>query len=315
MTADEPTTPDPCQPGRLPKWLKKPLVQSPQAQQVRGLLRQLGLNTVCSSAHCPNMAECFSRRTATFMILGQNCTRSCRFCAVGHDAPTPPRQDEPAAVAQAACEMGLRHVVVTCVTRDDLPDGGADHFARTIRALRAKLPDAIIEVLTSDFQGRHESIDTVLAAGPDIFNHNLETVGRLSPIVRPQADYRRSLEVLSYAARIGRAPASTDNLPKLYIKSGLMAGLGETPDEMRQAMRDLRQAGCDMLTVGQYLAPSAQHYPAQEFITPEQFERYRQDALTLGFLAVASGPFVRSSYNAQSVFQQRLCPPGDLPAP
>jgi lipoic acid synthetase len=321
-------------PKRLPQWLRKRLPAPPHTRQIAALLARLGLHTVCSSARCPNRAECFSRRTATFMILGDICTRSCRFCAVGHGQPAPPRADEPEAVAQAAAAMGLKHVVITCVTRDDLADGGAEHFARTIIAIRSRLPQAVSEVLTSDFAGKTSSIDTVLSANPDIFNHNLETVERLTPTVRPQASYRRSLSVLDHAKRASHGlsvspsrnhadttsgdPASRDpygqvrqgavaleNGKPLYTKSGLMLGLGETPDEILQAMHDLRTVGCDILTIGQYLCPSWAHLPVAEFVEPAQFELYRAKALAMGFAAVASGPFIRSSYNAQDLFEKR----------
>jgi len=285
-------------PKRLPPWLKRRLPARGAAGEVRRLLSDLHLATVCDGAHCPNISECYARGTATFLILGRKCTRSCGFCAIPTDErPAPPREDEPQAVAQAARRMGLRHVVITSVTRDDLADGGAEHFAKTIRAVRSELPEAVIEVLTPDFQGRHDAIDTVLAAGCDVFNHNVETVPRLYAEVRPQADYARSLDVLKHAkAGAGR---------KVHTKSGLMVGLGETDDEVTQVMRDLRSVGCDMLTIGHYLAPSADHAPVRRFVEPRQFDAWQVQAEAMGFVSVAAGPFVRSSYNAEQVYQKR----------
>ena len=275
---------------------------------VRQLLSELGLNTVCDSAHCPNMGECFERRTATFLIMGSRCTRNCRFCAVEHAIPEPLRADEPVAVAEASVRMGLRHVVITSVTRDDLSDGGAGHFARTIQAVRQRLVDSVIEVLTPDFGGDVNCIDTVIQAPCDIFNHNIETVSRLSPQIRPQADYGRSLAVLAHAAR--RA-AERKDAPRcaraLHVKSGLMVGLGETHDEVLATMRDLWSAGCRVLTVGQYLAPSPGHVPVSRFVEPQEFEQYRREALEIGFAAVASAPLVRSSYQADALASGLNC--------
>jgi lipoic acid synthetase len=269
---------------------------------MRHMLAELGLQTVCTGAHCPNLPECFHRGTATFMILGSTCTRACRFCAVEEADPGPPRDDEPEAVAEASARLNLRHVVITSVTRDDLPDGGAEHFARTVGAVRRRLPDAVIEVLTPDFQGDTEAIDTVLAAGPEIFNHNVETVPRLYPEVRPQAQYDRSLKALAYASSTRRSEGLAR---RLYTKSGLMVGLGETPDEVRGVLRDLRGADCDIVTIGQYLSPSAAHAPIARFVPPEEFEGLEQEAREMGFAAVAAGPFVRSSYQAEQLFASR----------
>ncbi len=273
---------------RLPPWIR---VRLPAAEQhyrvVHDALRAAGLPTVCESARCPNRQECFNRGTATVMILGDTCTRRCRFCAVKHGAPVPPAADEPARVAQLAVRLGLRYVVVTSVTRDDLPDGGAAIFAAVIRALHA-IP-VRVEVLTPDFQGQESSIAAVLAAAPEVFNHNLETVRRLQPLIRPQADYDRSLQVLRSAARLR---------PRTLVKSGLMLGLGENDAELRQALRDLLDNGCRALTLGQYLAPSRRHFPVARYVTPAEFENYRQFALQLGFAGVAAGPLVRSSYQA-----------------
>ncbi len=243
-------------PNHLPPWLKKRLRHDSRADEVRVILDELKLETVCLGAQCPNQSECFARGTATFMILGAVCTRTCRFCAIPTGELSSPREDEPQTVAEAAAKMGLSHVVITSVTRDDLPDGGAGHFAKTIRAVRSRLPRASIEVLTPDFQGQPRAIETVLQAGPDVFNHNIEMVPRLYPVARPQADYQRSLEVLQFASRF--APTKS---PKPRVKSGIMVGLGETSTEMSQVMRDLRDAGCEILTIGQYLSPSKDHLP------------------------------------------------------
>lgn len=290
-------------PGRkpLPPWLKKRIPSGGEAAKVHALLADLHLATVCSGARCPNLAECYARGTATFLILGETCTRSCRFCAVPTSPPQPPRQDGPQAVAQAAERMGLRHVVITSVTRDDLPDGGAEHFARTIQAVRDRLPDAVVEVLTPDFQGSRSSVEAVLTAGPDIFNHNVETVPRLYSQIRPQADYKQSLGVLAAAKEV-----ASDLKIKIYTKSGLMVGLGETDEELEQVMRNLRAVGCDILTLGQYLAPSSAHAQVQRFVEPERFAAWKAQAEAMGYAAVAAGPFVRSSYHADQVFDNAL---------
>jgi len=271
---------------RFPPWLRKRLPAGGASSEVRRVLSELGLNTVCMSAHCPNLCECFARGTATFMILGDVCTRNCRFCAVQGGAPAPPDPGEPARVAEAAARLGLTHVVITSVTRDDLPDGGAQQFARAIDAVRRRT-EATIEVLTPDFKGRSADVDTVLTAAPDVYNHNIETVPRLYPQVRPEADFERSLGLLRHVAE--RASA----------KSGLMVGLGETYDEVINVMNRLHEAGCLLLTVGQYLSPSEMHLDVAEFVTPEQFDAYAAAAERIGFTAVASGPFVRSSYHAE----------------
>ena len=284
-------------PKRLPAWLRRPIPLGAKASRVARTLDELNLATVCNGAQCPNRAECFACGTATFMILGQACTRNCGFCAVSHDSPKPPDPGEADAVARAAQRLGLKHVVITCVTRDDLPDGGAAHFAATITAVGARCPDAVIEVLTSDFQGNREAIATVVRTAPDIFNHNVETVPRLYPRVRPQADYQRSLDVLAAAGDLGAGGDRT-----LYTKSGLMVGLGETADEVRDVMRDLRDVGCAILTIGQYLAPSGQHLPVTRFVEPGEFDALAADARAMGFAAVAAAPFVRSSYLAEDLF-------------
>lgn len=278
---------------RLPTWLRKPRQHPDSVHELKSDLRRLNLHTVCESARCPNMHECFHRGTATFMILGNLCTRGCGFCSVPksrHPGALDP--DEPANVARMAADMRLRHVVVTSVNRDDLVDGGSEHFAETVRELRRALPDARVEVLTPDFQGDLGSVARVLNAGPHIFNHNMETVPRLYQRVRPQANYRQSLDVLQFAKRY-RADALT--------KSGAMLGLGETMEEVHQLMRDLRAANVDIVTLGQYLQPTRRNLPVAEFIPPAQFDAYRDYGLSLGFRTVFSGPLVRSSYMADLV--------------
>jgi len=286
--------------SRFPPWIRKRIPAGNGVSSVQGMLRQLGLATVCASAHCPNLHECFHRGTATFLIMGSVCTRACWFCAIEQADPGPLREDEPKAVAEACARLGLRHVVITSVTRDDLPDGGAAHYVRTIQAVRARLPGTVIEVLVPDFQGSTEAIATVLDAQPEIFNHNVETVPRLYQEVRPAADYGRSLDVLGQARRL----AGEKGLD-LWTKSGLMVGLGETAGEIRAVLHDLRAAGCDIVTIGQYLAPSAEHAPVARFVKPAEFAAWETEARTMGFAAVASAPFVRSSYHADQVFERR----------
>jgi len=258
-------------------------------------LEQMGVHTVCQSARCPNVGECFGRGTATFMILGEVCTRNCRFCVVDHGKPMPLDAEEPQRVAEAARWLGLRHVVVTSVTRDDLPDGGAAHFAATVAAVRERLPGATVEVLTPDFRGDRAAVQAVAAARPEVFNHNVETVPRLYPEVRPQADYQRSLRVLQWARVACRAQEAS---PGLVTKSGLMVGLGETGEEVAAVLSDLRGAGVDAVTIGQYLQPTREHYPVAEYVRPEVFQDYQRAALAMGFSHVLSGPLVRSSYHA-----------------
>jgi lipoic acid synthetase len=277
--------------AKHPPWLHLRAANPEAVQGMEERLRDQRLGTVCQSAHCPNLGECFSRGTATFMILGTVCTRRCRFCAVQKGDPTPPDLDEPERVANAAEAMGLQYVVVTSVTRDDLPDGGAGQFAATIRRIRARCPEALVEVLVPDFTGDPAAIDIVAEARPDVFNHNVETVPRLYESVRPQADYRRSLAVLARAAERG-----------LATKSGLMLGLGETSREIRETLVDLRRANCALLTLGQYLAPSDAHVPIHRYLTPEEFQRWGEIAKEMGFREVASGPLVRSSYRADEMF-------------
>ena len=275
---------------RLPEWLRITLPTSDSFARTRSLLDELKLHTVCESARCPNHWECWSKGTATFMIAGDRCTRACGFCAVSTAKPLALEADEPLRVAEATRRMRLRHIVITAVARDDLADGGADHFRRTIEMVRELNPGIVIEVLVPDFNDHDRSIETVLAANPHIFNHNLETVRRLTPGVRHRATYDRSLSVLrKVKARRGDT---------IYTKSGLMLGLGEQHDELLTAMRDLRAAGCDILTLGQYLQPTLKHLPVVEFVTPEKFAEYKIRAGELGFVHVASGPMVRSSYHA-----------------
>jgi lipoic acid synthetase len=286
LTAEGPTE------GRLPPWIRVRLSGSGTSDAVRHLLES-ALHTVCQGAQCPNQHECFNRGTATFMILGGVCTRDCLFCAVKTGVPQTVDPGEPQRVAEAAERLRLKYVVVTSVTRDDLPDGGAALFAATIGAIRARLPEARVEVLVPDFMGRERDLDTVLAARPDVFNHNLETVKRLQRTIRPAASYERSLGVLRWAAAAQ---------PKPVVKSGLMVGLGETDDEIGEAMLDLYRAGCEALTIGQYLAPSRRHAPVSRYVPPETFEEYARQGMAIGFRNVASGPMVRSSYHADRLF-------------
>ncbi len=275
---------------RIPEWLRLKLPTQSAFAQTRNLIHDLGLHTVCESAKCPNHWECWSKGTATFMIAGDRCTRACGFCSIDTSKPFPLEADEPARVAEAASRMGLRHAVITAVARDDLKDGGADHFRRTIEAVRAASPGIVIEVLVPDFNDKDEAIDIVLSARPEIFNHNLETVRRLTPQVRSRAKYDRSLSVLrKVKERAGDA---------IHTKSGLMLGLGETEEELLQAMDDLRGARCDILTLGQYLQPTLRHLPVEAFIPPAKFDEFGEIAREKGFLHVASGPMVRSSYHA-----------------
>jgi lipoic acid synthetase len=275
---------------RLPAWLRLPLPTSDSFARTRSLLDELNLHTVCESARCPNHWECWSKGTATFMIAGDRCTRACHFCAVTTARPLALEADEPARVAEATRRMGLKHVVITAVARDDLADGGAEHFRQTIEMVRKRNQGIVIEVLTPDFNDDDASIETVLSANPHIFNHNLETVRRLTPTVRSRATYDRSLSVLR--------KVKSSRGSNLYTKSGLMLGLGETEPELFQALDDLRHSGCDMLTLGQYLQPTLKHLPVVQFVTPEKFTEYGDRARDLGFAHVASGPMVRSSYHA-----------------
>lgn len=281
---------------RMPCWFLKPLPPAEQLHKVGGILSRLRLRSVCQSARCPNLGVCFAAGTAAFMLMGDICTRSCRFCAVTGGNPWPLEAGEPARVAQAVKELDLSHAVVTSVTRDDLSDGGAQHFARTITAIRTGSMSTTVEVLVPDFAGSAEAIKVIAAAKPDIFNHNLETVPRLYRDVRPQANYHRSLALLKTAKSLDR---------DLLTKSGMMLGLGEDEEELLTAMRDLRRAGCDLLTLGQYLRPSEQHLPVKRYIPPAEFARLADRGKEMGFRGVAAGPFIRSSYRAAELFQAR----------
>ena len=279
-----------------PPWLKRRLPTGPDYEQVKAFINKGGLHTVCQEAKCPNIWECFSKHTATFMIMGSRCTRSCRFCAVAHGPTAPPDPEEPARVAEAVHKMGLNYVVITSVTRDDLPDGGAIFFAQTIQEIRKQIPDALIEVLIPDFQGNRNALKTVLKARPDVLNHNIETVPRLYSTVRPEANYKRSLELLKQTGQYD---------PSIPTKSGLMLGLGERPDEINRTLEDLFKTGCRILTLGQYLQPSKQHLQVERFLPPEEFDSWEKTALEIGFSQVAGGPFVRSSYHAKELFQNK----------
>lgn len=281
---------------RLPDWLRVRAPRPNTAPDVQEAVGKRGLHTVCQSARCPNLNECWSKHTATFMILGDVCTRNCRYCAVGTGICDDVNPDEPRLVAVAAQELNLKHVVVTSVTRDDLPDGGAEQFARTILAIRELTPSVTIEVLTPDFQGDFEALRIVMNAKPDIFNHNVETVPALFPIARPQAVYIRSLDMLLEAK---------EQCPECYTKSGMMVGLGETEEQVISVMKDLREHRVDAMTIGQYIRPTQQHLAVAEYIHPDKFIAYKALAEQMGFLFVASAPLVRSSYNAAE-FSRRL---------
>ncbi len=282
---------------RKPSWLRKKILYTPQKHDVKEILRTLGLNTVCEEARCPNQSECFYHKRATFLILGDKCTRNCRFCSIekakkGEALEVDP--DEPERVAQAVKRLGLRYVVITSVTRDDLEDGGAEQFARTIYSIRKAVNNINIEVLTPDFKGSRKALDIVIGASPDVFNHNVETIERLYGKVRPQADFNRSLDVLKYVkGRDGN----------IFVKSGFMVGLGEEDDEVIELLKILKKTGCDAVTIGQYLQPTKWNLPVSRYVTPETFEFYRKEAVKIGFKYVASAPFVRSSYMAHEGFK------------
>ena len=278
---------------RKPEWLKV-RYNAEAVNEVAELMRDLNLNTVCKEANCPNLGECYRKHTSTFLILGSVCTRNCRFCNVTTGKPLPPDPDEPMNVARAAKKLGLRHVVLTCSTRDDLPDGGAEQFARTVRAIREVCPGTTVETLISDMKMNTDALDVVIAAHPEVLNHNVETVPELYAAVRPQAVYERSLEVLRYCKQIR---------PEARTKTGFMVGLGETDDQISRLMDDVLATGCDILTIGQYLQPSPQHYPLARYVTPEEFARYKELALSKGFKYVASAPLVRSSYRAAEALE------------
>lgn len=289
-------SPDPVADSRdrKPAWLRKRLALTGPYHEVRALLHHAQIHTVCQEARCPNQWECFSQKTAAFLILGAQCTRRCGFCAVGHGLPDPPDPEEPDRIARVVCTLALRYAVVTSVTRDDLPDGGAAVFAQTVEAIRARAPDTEVEVLIPDFQGKTSSLETVLRAEPSVLNHNVETVPRLYDRVRPGADYRRSLSVLRH---------SSASAPHLPVKSGMMLGLGETDDEILQTLDDLLTSGCTMLTLGQYLRPAPHLVPVAHYVPPEEFQVWQEKALSLGFHKVAAGPWVRSSYHAHELYR------------
>ena len=280
-----------------PPWLKKRIPPFQDLQRVRSILNETDLHTVCEEARCPNLGECFSRGTATFLILGKMCTRNCGFCAVEHDAPAPPDETEPERVGQAVKKMDLQYVVITSVTRDDLPDGGALLFAKTIRAIRALNPKIKIEALIPDFKGDLNSLKAVLNECPTVLNHNIETISRLYTEVRPQAGYQRSLDLLR---------RSKEGYPFIPTKSGFMLGLGETQVEVLELLRDLREVECDFLTIGQYLQPRRHRLPVARYISPEEFGRYKKIGEEMGFKSVASGPLVRSSFHASQMFESQI---------
>lgn len=279
---------------RYPEWLRKQLPKARHNQDIRLVLGDTAIHTVCESALCPNRGECFSKKTVTYMILGNSCTRTCRFCAVNKLEPEVLNPEEPRLVAESAKKLGLQHIVITSVTRDDLADGGAAHFAKTIQAVRAALPGATVEVLIPDFQGNTEALDTVLSAQPDVLNHNVETVDRLYSKIRPQAQLTRSLNLLKYAKTNSRS----------LIKSGFMVGLGETDEELQYLLAQLQSAGVQVVTIGQYLAPSKDHAPVARFVDPQLFSEYKQYGENIGIPYIFSGPFVRSSYMAAEVLMK-----------
>lgn len=274
---------------RKPEWMRVKLSSTKHLNKVNNLLHQYNLNTVCQAANCPNRLECFSSKTATFMILGKECTRHCKFCNVTAGKPQALNQEEPENVAKAIKDLGLKHAVITSVTRDDLIDQGANHFSKTVRAIRNHNPETSIEVLTPDFNGHEDLIKIVVDSKPNVYNHNIETVARLYDTVRPEASYKQSLDVLRIIKKID---------PKMVTKSGIMLGLGESKDEVIQTLRDLRLAGCDIVTIGQYMQPSKDHIEMVRYVHPDEFKAYETIAKELGFSAVASSPLVRSSYKA-----------------
>jgi lipoic acid synthetase len=277
---------------RLPEWVRRTVLNTEDNRRVRTILKEQKLNTICESGRCPNKGECWARGTATYLLMGPLCTRTCKFCSVNKGMPGPLDADEPERVAEASKQMGLRHVVLTSVNRDDLPDQGASHFALTIAALKRAIPNVAVEVLTPDFQGRVDCIKIVLDAEPVVFNHNVETVPRLYRTVRPGSKYKRSMQVLADAKAIA---------PHIPTKSGLMLGLGETEEEVKAVLQDFRSVDCDFLTLGQYLRPSRDQLPVHKYVTPEEFETWAQYAWSLGFKMVHSGPLVRSSYHAEEL--------------
>jgi len=277
-----------------PPWLKQRLPVGFICEEVSTLINNAKVHTVCQEAQCPNIWECFSRKTATFMIMGDHCTRNCRFCAVANGPNRFPDPEEPLRIARMVQNLSLDYVVITSVTRDDLPDGGASFFVRTVKEIRRKVPHALIELLTPDFQGNKDALRSIAEVRPDVLNHNIETVPRLYTIVRPEAAYRRSLDLLKHVATFDST---------IITKSGLMLGLGEHPDEILNTLKDLLDAGCQLVTIGQYLQPTKAHLPVERYIPPKEFNDWRNVALEVGFAEVASGPFVRSSYHAKKLYQ------------
>ena len=282
-----------------PDWLRVEVEPSPALGRIRTVLRENRLATVCEEARCPNLPTCWGKGTATFMILGEICTRACRFCAVNHGKPLPPDPQEPKRLASAAKNLGLRYVVLTSVDRDDLPDGGASHFAFCIWALKEAVPEIRVEALIPDFSGDRRALAKVVEAGPDVVGHNLETVRRLTPLVRDRrAGYELSLRVLRTLKELS---------PRIFTKSSLLLGLGETEEEVEAALRDLREAGVDIVVLGQYLRPTSRELPVARYVPPEEFEAWRRRALEMGFRAVLSGPLVRTSFRAAEVYEELLC--------
>ena len=277
---------------RLPDYLKRQIIDTEKTKTVRAVLKHNCLNTVCENARCPNKNECYQKNTATFLIMGKNCTRNCRYCNISCERPEPLDKEEPKHIAKAVSELGLKYSVITSVTRDDLYDGGAEHFAQTIEEIRKISPDTEIEILTPDFKGDKNALNTIIKANPEVFNHNIETVENLFKIARPQGNYRRSLDVLKYIK-------DNSNIP---TKSGLMVGLGESENEIMQTLKDLREAGCNILTIGQYIQPSKQHLEVAKYYTEKEFEHLKELAKQAGFEKYQIAPLVRSSYNAFELF-------------
>lgn len=278
---------------RLPDWIKRDIIDTEKTRTVRRILKKNGLNTVCDSARCPNKGECYAKNTATFMILGNICTRNCRFCSISTALPEKINPEEPRLIAESIKELDLKYAVITSVTRDDLPDGGAEHFSQTIAEIRKLTSEVKIEVLTPDFKGDKKAIDIIIKAKPQVFNHNIETIKKLYPIARPQAIYQRSLDFLAYIKEQSK---------EIYTKSGLMIGLGETQEEILELLKDLKNHNCDIVTIGQYIQPTKQHLPVEKYYTPEEFETLKEEALKIGIKYPVSFPLARSSYKASEIF-------------
>lgn len=283
---------------KLPEWVKRGIIDTESTRFVRKILKENNLNTVCESARCPNKGECYSKNTATFMILGNTCTRNCHFCSVNSGLPETVNKDEPASIAKAVKELNLSYVVITSVTRDDLEDGGAGHFAETIKEIRKVDPEIKIEVLTPDFKGIPELIDIVIEAKPDVFNHNIETVKNLYPQVRPQAKYQRTLDFIQYIKT---------NAPHIITKSGMMVGLGETKEEIIETLQDLHDHNCDIVTIGQYIQPTRNHLEVKKYYEPQEYEELKQEAIKIGIKSPVFAPLVRSSYKAKECLSKLDC--------